>query len=53
VAHAYNPSYSGGRGEENHGSKPARQIVPREPILKNPITKKKKKKKRESMNVYQ
>jgi hypothetical protein len=23
VAHACNPSYSGGRGQENHGSKPA------------------------------
>jgi hypothetical protein len=23
VAHAYNPSYSGGRGQEDHGSKPA------------------------------
>jgi hypothetical protein len=24
VAHAYNPSYSGGRDQENYGSKPAR-----------------------------
>jgi hypothetical protein len=23
VAHAYNPSYSGGRDQEDHGSKPA------------------------------
>jgi hypothetical protein len=27
VAHAYNPSYSGGRAQENCGSKPSRQIV--------------------------
>jgi hypothetical protein len=23
MAHAYNPSYSGGRDQEDHGSKPA------------------------------
>jgi hypothetical protein len=27
VAHACNPSYSGGRDEEDRGSKPARQIA--------------------------
>jgi hypothetical protein len=27
VAHAYNPSYSGGRDQEDHGSKPAPSIV--------------------------
>jgi hypothetical protein len=27
VAHACNPSYSGGRDQENHSSKPAKQIV--------------------------
>jgi hypothetical protein len=27
LAHAYNPSYSGGRDQEDQGSKPARQIV--------------------------
>jgi hypothetical protein len=27
VAHACNPSYSGGRDQEDHGSKPAWQIV--------------------------
>jgi hypothetical protein len=26
VAHAYNPSYSGGRDQENHGSKQPRQM---------------------------
>jgi hypothetical protein len=33
VAHACNPSYSGGRGQENCGLKP------QDPILKKPITK--------------
>jgi hypothetical protein len=27
VAHTYNPGYSGGRDQENHSSKAARQIV--------------------------
>jgi hypothetical protein len=27
VAHTYNPRYSGGRDQEDHGSKPPRQIV--------------------------
>jgi hypothetical protein len=27
VAHTYNPSYSGGRDQEDHGLKPAGQIV--------------------------
>jgi hypothetical protein len=27
VAHTYNPSYSGGRHQEDHSSKPAWQIV--------------------------
>jgi hypothetical protein len=27
VSHTYNPSYSGDRDQEDHGSKPARQIV--------------------------
>jgi hypothetical protein len=27
VAHTYNPSYSGGRDQEDHGSKPDRQTV--------------------------
>jgi hypothetical protein len=27
VAHTYNPSYSGGRDQEAHGSKPAWEIV--------------------------
>jgi hypothetical protein len=36
VAHACNPSYSGGRGQEDHGSKPAQENNSRDPILKNP-----------------
>jgi hypothetical protein len=39
VAHACNPSYSGGRHQEAHGSKPARQIVHKT------LSQKKKKKK--------
>jgi hypothetical protein len=36
VAHAYNPSYSGGRDQEDHGSKPAQANSAQDPILKNP-----------------
>jgi hypothetical protein len=36
VAYAYNPSYSGGRDQENHSSKPAWKNSLRDPILKNP-----------------
>jgi hypothetical protein len=35
VAHACNPSYSGGRGQEDHSSKPARGNSSRDPISKN------------------
>jgi hypothetical protein len=28
AVHACNPRYSGGRDQEDHGSKPAQQIVP-------------------------
>jgi hypothetical protein len=34
VAHACNPSYSGGRDQEDRGSKPAQANSYREPILK-------------------
>jgi hypothetical protein len=34
VAHTYNTSYSGGRDQENHGSKPAQANTSRDPILK-------------------
>jgi hypothetical protein len=37
VAHAYNPSYSGGSDQRAHGSKPAQANS-----LRNPISKKKK-----------
>jgi hypothetical protein len=40
VAHAYNPSYSGGRDQEDQGSKPDWANSSRDPILeKNPFTK--------------
>jgi hypothetical protein len=38
VAHACNPSYSGGRDREDQGSKPAQTSSLRDPILKHPIT---------------
>jgi hypothetical protein len=40
VAHTYNPSYSGGRDQEDCGSKPAQVNSSRDPISKKPITKK-------------
>jgi hypothetical protein len=40
VAHACNPNYSGGRDQEDLGSKPAQANSSRDPILKNPITNK-------------
>jgi hypothetical protein len=39
VAHFYNPSYSGGRDQEDHGLKPAWTNSLQEPILKISITK--------------
>jgi hypothetical protein len=39
VAHACNPSYSGGRNQEDHSSKPAWGNSSQDPISKNPITK--------------
>jgi hypothetical protein len=39
-AHACNPSYSGGRNQEDHGSKPAQANSSPDPILKKLITKK-------------
>jgi hypothetical protein len=45
VAHTCNPSYSGGRDQEDQGSKPARgNSSGKNPIWKNPSQKKKKKK---------
>jgi hypothetical protein len=40
VVHTYNPSYSGGRDQEDHSSKPARANSSWDPISKLPITKK-------------
>jgi hypothetical protein len=40
VAHTYNPSYSGGRDQEDHGSKPAWGNNLRDPILKKHCIKK-------------
>jgi hypothetical protein len=39
VSHAFNPSYSGGRAQEDHGSKSAQANSSWDPILKIPITK--------------
>jgi hypothetical protein len=39
VAHACNPSYSGGRDQEDHGLKPVQANSSQDPILKNTITK--------------
>jgi hypothetical protein len=39
VAPAYNPSYSGGRDQEDHDSKPAWANSSRDPILKIRTTK--------------
>jgi hypothetical protein len=35
MAHAYNPSYSGGRNQKDNSSKPAQANSSQEPILKN------------------
>jgi hypothetical protein len=40
VTHTCNPSYSGGRDQEDCGSKPAQANSLRDPISKKPITKK-------------
>jgi hypothetical protein len=39
VSHGYNPSFSGGRDQEDRGSKTAWANSLRSPILKSPITK--------------
>jgi hypothetical protein len=39
VAHACDPGYSGGRDQEDYGSKLARANSSRDPILKIPHTK--------------
>jgi hypothetical protein len=40
VVHACNPSYSGGRDQEDHNSKPVRANSLRDSSSKTPITKK-------------
>jgi hypothetical protein len=40
MAHACNPSYLGGRDQEDHNLKPTRANHSQDPILKKPITKK-------------
>jgi hypothetical protein len=40
VAHTCNSSYSGGRDQEDQGSKPAQANSSQDPIWKKPITKK-------------
>jgi hypothetical protein len=42
VVYAYHPSYSGSSDQEDHCSKPALVNSSRDPILKNPLFKKKK-----------
>jgi hypothetical protein len=37
VAHTCNPSYSGGRDQEDHGSKPAHANSLRDPISKKSL----------------
>jgi hypothetical protein len=39
LAHACNPSYSGGRDQEDHGSKPAGANSSTRPYLEKPTTK--------------
>jgi hypothetical protein len=39
VAHTCNPSYSGGRDQEDHGSKPAWGNSSHDPVSTKPITK--------------
>jgi hypothetical protein len=40
VALTCNPSYSEGKDQEDHSSKPARENCLQDPILEKPITKK-------------
>jgi hypothetical protein len=40
MAHAYNPSYAGGREQEDYGLKPACANSWRDSVSKTPITKK-------------
>jgi hypothetical protein len=39
MAHACNPSYSGGRDQDDQGSKPAQANSLKDPIAKNPSQK--------------
>jgi hypothetical protein len=39
MAHVYNPSYSGGRDQEDHDLKPVQANSLRDPISNKPITK--------------
>jgi hypothetical protein len=39
AAYIYNPSYSGSRDQEDHGSKPAQANNSWDPILEKPFTK--------------
>jgi hypothetical protein len=38
VAHAFNPSYSGGRDQEDHGSQPAWANISQDPISEKQFT---------------
>jgi hypothetical protein len=39
VAHACNPTYSGGRDQEDHGSKPVQASSSQDPVSTKPIKK--------------
>jgi hypothetical protein len=39
VAHACNPSYSGGSNQEDHTSKPVQARSSQDPVSKNPLQK--------------
>jgi hypothetical protein len=51
VAHACNASYSGGRGQEDYGSKPAQANSLRDHISKKSLTQKKKKHKKRKKKI--
>jgi hypothetical protein len=51
VVHACNPSYSGGRDQEDCGLKPARANSLQDPILKNPSQKQNKTKQKNRKKI--
>jgi hypothetical protein len=53
VTDTYNPSHSGGKDQEDLGSKPAYANSPQDPISKKLFTKKKKRKKKKAGRLAQ